>query len=206
MEENKNKTKLSTFIIVLAILVIIIMAGYIYMQKVSSDREISGLKSDAEGLKNTVAELEGKLDNISNIASDDKEKNKTVETNTNKSKENYDVEISNSELENLNYSNEAELKAFYNKYNGKKVKITGYVRHVDDNVMGRDTGISETLVSLVSNSNPSNNDNDIACATTSDTDLRNELKTLKKGQKISIIGIIDENFQPVTLYDFYIVK
>ena len=33
-----------------------------------------------------------------------------------------------------------------------------------------------------------------------------ELKTLKKGQKISIRGIIDENFQPVTLYDFNIIK
>ena len=76
MEENKNKTKLSTFIIVLAILVIIIMAGYIYMQKVSSDREISGLKSDAEGLKNTVAELEGKLDSISNLANNTKNENK----------------------------------------------------------------------------------------------------------------------------------
>ncbi len=63
MEENQktNKTKLSTFIIVLAVLVIIIMAGFIYMQKINSDREISGLKNDAEELKATVQNCRGKL-------------------------------------------------------------------------------------------------------------------------------------------------
>lgn len=69
MEENKktNKTKLSTFIVVLAVLVIIIMAGFIYMQKINADREISGLKNDAEELKATVTELEGKIDTSAEI-------------------------------------------------------------------------------------------------------------------------------------------
>ena len=69
MEENQktNKTKLSTFIIVLAVLVIIIMAGFIYMQKINSDREISGLKNDAEELKATVTELQGKIDTSAEI-------------------------------------------------------------------------------------------------------------------------------------------
>ena len=72
MEENQktNKTKLSTFIIVLAVLVIIIMAGFIYMQKINSDREMSGLKNDAEELKATVTELQDKLDGISNTIND----------------------------------------------------------------------------------------------------------------------------------------
>ncbi|MBR3162958.1 MAG: hypothetical protein IKF17_02505 [Clostridia bacterium] len=83
MEENKqNKTKLSTFIIILAILVIIIMAGFIYMQKVSSDREIAGLKNDAEELKATVTELQGKLDSISNIASTSKKENNAEKEST----------------------------------------------------------------------------------------------------------------------------
>ena len=82
MEENQktNKTKLSTFIIVLAVLVIIIMAGFIYMQKINSDREIAGLKTDAEELKATVAELQGKLDSISNIAETSNEEEKTTNT------------------------------------------------------------------------------------------------------------------------------
>ena len=69
MEEKNNKTKLSTFIIVLAVLVIIIMAIFIYMQKINSDREITGLKNDADELSKTVAELQGKLDSISEVAS-----------------------------------------------------------------------------------------------------------------------------------------
>ena len=69
MEEGKkNKITLSTYIAVLAILVIIVMAVLIYMQKTNSQREIEGLKEDAEELKATVTELQGKLDNISNIA------------------------------------------------------------------------------------------------------------------------------------------
>lgn len=71
MEEKKNKISLSVFISVLAVLVIIIMAGFIYMQKINSDREIAGLKNDAEKLKATVTELQGKLDRISNTINDD---------------------------------------------------------------------------------------------------------------------------------------
>lgn len=69
--QKHNKITLSTYIAVLAILVIIVLAGFIYMQKINSDREISGLKNDAEELKATLTELQGKLDNISNIASTD---------------------------------------------------------------------------------------------------------------------------------------
>ena len=66
MEEGKkNKITLSTYIAVLAVLIIIVMAVLIYMQKTNSQREIEGLKNDAEELKATVAELQGKLDGVS---------------------------------------------------------------------------------------------------------------------------------------------
>ena len=68
MEEKKNKISLSVFISVIAVLVIIIMAEFIYMQKINANREIEGLKKDSEELKATVTELQGKLDSISNIA------------------------------------------------------------------------------------------------------------------------------------------
>ena len=79
-EENKKKNKisLSTYILVLALLIIAVMAVFIYMQKVNANREIEGLKNDAEVLKNTVAELQGKLDNISNIASTSNDAEKTT--------------------------------------------------------------------------------------------------------------------------------
>lgn len=48
------------------------------MQKINSDREISGLKSDAEELKSTVIELQGKLGDISNLS----EKGTEIENKT----------------------------------------------------------------------------------------------------------------------------
>lgn len=63
------KMNLSLFIILLAIPVIVIMAGVIYIQKTNSDKEIANLKNDAEELQATITELQGKLDSISNIAS-----------------------------------------------------------------------------------------------------------------------------------------
>ncbi len=71
MEDKKNKISLSVFISVLAVLVIIIMAGFIYIQKINSDREIQGLKNDATELQATVNELQGKIDSISNTINDD---------------------------------------------------------------------------------------------------------------------------------------
>lgn len=84
MEEKKNKISLSVFISVLAVLIIIIMAGFIYMQKINADREIAGLKNDSEELKATVTELQGKLDNISDIASTDSDEKQ--------SKNNYSID------------------------------------------------------------------------------------------------------------------
>ena len=82
MEDNKktNKITLSTYIAILAVLIIVVMAGFIYMQKINSDREIAGLKTDAEELKATVSELQGKLDSISNIAETSNEEEKTTNT------------------------------------------------------------------------------------------------------------------------------
>jgi len=81
-KEKKNKISLSTYLLVLAVLVIAVMAVFIYMQKVNANREIEGLKNDAEVLKNTVAELQGKLDSISNIANTSEEKNNSEEVST----------------------------------------------------------------------------------------------------------------------------
>lgn len=79
-EKKKNKIGLSTYLLVLAVLIIAVMAVFIYMQKVNANREIEGLKNDTEELKSTVIELQGKLDNISNIAStsNDTEKNTSI--------------------------------------------------------------------------------------------------------------------------------
>ena len=102
MEEKKNKISLSVFISILAVLVIIIMAGFIYMQKINSDREISGLKNDAEELKATVTELQGKLDNISDISSTNEQEKVKSQKNNTSSNTFSDTEIKNSIQRYLN--------------------------------------------------------------------------------------------------------
>lgn len=80
MEEHKNHNKVSRIIILLVIAVTIIIAllGYLmYSQKVAADKQITDLKRSEAELEATVAELQGKLDNISDIADtgDESEKN-----------------------------------------------------------------------------------------------------------------------------------
>ena len=50
------------------------------MQKINSDREISGLKKDSEDLKTTVTELQGKLDSVSDMSDTSTETEKTAST------------------------------------------------------------------------------------------------------------------------------
>ena len=132
MEENQktNKTKLSTFIIVLAVLVIIIMAGFIYMQKINADREIAGLKNDAEELKATVTELQGKLSNISEVASTNNTTNDTENSsNTTTSANNLNVLIPDS---NMNFSENEErlindmFQGVWINDNGNKTLVIDY--------------------------------------------------------------------------------
>ena len=153
MEEKKNKISLSIFISILAVLVIIIMAGFIYMQKINSDREISGLKNDAEELKTTIADLQGKLDNISNVASTnndeekaDKESNFIVPSiTTSTSKEEihglkYDVTAYNRNFEikikdgvpNIAYNSTISLNemAEYVGLNSSNIKIDSKAKEI----------------------------------------------------------------------------
>ena len=69
------------------------MAVFIYIQKINSDREISKLKTDAEELKGTVTELQGKLDSISNIANEDEEKSSMTTKKTAESQVFTDSEV-----------------------------------------------------------------------------------------------------------------
>lgn len=69
MEEKKNnKIKLSTYIIVLVLLVATVLGGFIYIQKMNANKKLEELKNEEANLKNTVSELQGKLDGIDNIA------------------------------------------------------------------------------------------------------------------------------------------
>ena len=143
-EKNATKISLSTFFLILAIIAIIVMGIFIYKlnnDKTAEIQKSTELQAQVDSLNGTVSDLQGKINNISetiNTNSVDKE-NTTTNTNStnnviaeNKNEANYDIEISMSELENVNYSNNTQLKNLKDKYKGKTVKITGYVSNFGD--------------------------------------------------------------------------
>lgn len=205
MEEKKNKTKLSTFIIVLAVLVIIIMAGFIYMQKISSDREIAGLKNDAEQLKATVTELQGKLDSISNMADTSSEAKKTNEVSNNSKNVEYDVEISMHEIEKVNSLDNLQIKNFYDKYSGKVIKITGYVTNFGQSEIIHSGNEAETYINI--GNATSYKEKVYAGGYTTDKIEIEKINNLKVGQNISIIGKLNNDLGwPIDLSDVKIVE
>ena len=69
MEEKQKpiKMKLHTFIIIIAVVVIAMMAIFMCIQKRNSDEKIQQLQSEAAQLQETINELQGKLNNIRTI-------------------------------------------------------------------------------------------------------------------------------------------
>ena len=61
--ESKNSS-LSTVFLVIAIIVIILMGVFIYMQKVEADEKITELENNASELQENINNLQGKIDSI----------------------------------------------------------------------------------------------------------------------------------------------
>ena len=84
MEEKKSvKISLSTFFLLLSILVIIAMAYYIYTEKVNSNKIIADLEANTVNMQDKIDNLQGKLDSISNTINSNTTSN--TENTTNKS-------------------------------------------------------------------------------------------------------------------------
>lgn len=84
MEEKKSiKMSLSTVLLIFALIIIVAMAYYIYIEKTNADKEISTLQSNSVEMQNTINDLQEKIDTISN----------TINSNTN-------ADINNSETNN----------------------------------------------------------------------------------------------------------
>ena len=69
--ENK-KGSLSTVFLVIAINLIVVMGALLYMQKTESDKQIAELENNASQMQETINNLQGKIDNISNTINDSK--------------------------------------------------------------------------------------------------------------------------------------
>lgn len=93
------KVSLSTVLLVIALIVIIFMAYYIYVEKTKYSKEISILETNKSEMKNTINSLQEKIDTISNtINSNSNEENNNSQTNDISSNEK--VKFSNDEIKN----------------------------------------------------------------------------------------------------------
>jgi len=87
MEENKvTKISLSTFFLILSLIIIIVMGIFIYKfynEKTEATRKSAELQTQVNNLNETVSNLQGKIDNISEtINSDNSDENTTIENNS----------------------------------------------------------------------------------------------------------------------------
>lgn len=95
----------------------------------------------------------------------------------------YDSIISLDEIDNLNYGDNNMLEQFEKKYSGKRVKITGYIANIaSENYLNKEY----LVVDL--GKNETNNEKIYASGASMDENVKEKIKQLKKGQKISIIG------------------
>lgn len=93
MENKKSiKISLSTFFLILAVLVIIFMACYIYVEKTNANNEIATLKTNAVEMQKTINNLQEKIDIISS----------TINSNTS-------GEINNSQVNNTSSNKEIKF-------------------------------------------------------------------------------------------------
>lgn len=79
--ENK-KGSLSTVFFVIAIILIVVMGVFMYMQKIESYRQIAELENNASKLQETINDLQGKIDTISNTINSNKDVDKNSSTDT----------------------------------------------------------------------------------------------------------------------------
>ena len=88
--ENK-KGSLSTVFLVIAIMLIIVMGVFMYMQKTEADRQIAELENNASKLQETINDFQGKIDSISNTINDKDETNSYENNLTQFDTEFYDL-------------------------------------------------------------------------------------------------------------------
>lgn len=74
MEEKQKplKMKLSTFITILSVAVIIMLSIFMFIQKRNSENKIKDLQSEAAHLQATINELQEKINSIKTITIEDK--------------------------------------------------------------------------------------------------------------------------------------
>lgn len=229
MEEKKSiKISLSFILLVIAIMVIILLVFCLYFQKTSYNQQIATLENNiyemtmnSSSMQNRIDDLQGKLGSIANIINEETNPvNSTTEnavtnevTNTventatantvkeDSTEKTVDYVLSLDEIEVATHGNDQDRKAFYSKYGGKYVKVTGYA--VD---IGRDTVSFGSLSYYINLSKENVKDMIYVCGYTEEAKVFEELKQLSPNQKVTIYGTVYSGNWPPTLTEITIEK
>ena len=150
MIEKKRgiKISLSTFFLILTIIVIVVMAFFMY--KIYNDKEIANskvveLRSQTNNLQATINSLQNKIESISNTINSNEENitNLTVENNNNKEEEKVNIISSHNisgdwiPISATENGNEISLQMVF----GTGIKYGGYLTLNNDNTYTRFIGI-----------------------------------------------------------------
>ncbi len=200
MKEKKSiNINFSTFFLVLVILIILVMGFFMYkLYQIRSD----GLSNEfTSNVLNETSTINGLTNESANVSSQN-----ITTNNSNTPNIPYDVEISLSQLENINVIDNAEIEAFYEKYSNKILKVTGYVSGFGDEY---NSSIGIPLATGVNIGNEQTYQTQVyASGVTYDSNVIQKIHSLQTGEKISLIGTLPTDFwsMPIELYLTDIIK
>ena len=123
-EKNEAKIRISTLLLILAIIVIAVMAAVIYkttMGKAAEVQKAEELQEQVDSLNETISDLRGKMDNISEIIDSTNSENKT---NTSNNEAVQNTANSNSS-KNSNSTNTTSVEEKSNYTNTLKDAVNG---------------------------------------------------------------------------------
>ena len=113
-EKNEAKIRISTLLLILAIIAIAVMAAVIYkttMDKAAEVQKAEELQEQVDSLNETISDLRGKIDNISEIIDSTNSENKT-NTSNNEAVQNT-ANSNSSKNSNSTNTNSVEEKSKY---------------------------------------------------------------------------------------------
>ncbi len=203
MEKKEQiKVSLSTFFLIIAIIVIAVMGYFMYKlynEKIATEEKVKSLNNQVNSLQEKINSISNIINsNVTNKNTSGKEVNNSS-TSKKSNEEKYDIEITPDDVSSVytewqNTGHDMNVfKKFNEKYIGKLIKVTGSVDYYEiSNRIDYDYAINIVDDSL---------DRVYATCLTNDKGLG-----LTKGQEVTIIGTYMDDPNIMTLKDIKIVE
>lgn len=224
MEEYKKEVKdkeplkirLSTIFRIIVLLIILAMSGTIYylvqyklkgqtifpipeinVETEELEKKIDNLNKKMDALQNSLDKIgiENTSNNSKKVENDESNSsNSNIQDNKNLSTdtENSNVELLTiSKLKKINSEDKDALKNFFEVYTNKNIKISGYVLEITKNPKFLD----KLCVSIGEQDSLEIN----VLGITNNNEIQEKLNEMKKGDKITLTGIVQKDEWPLVL-------